>query len=91
MAKTTSAKISAPIGTFRCYVSITPEYKSASERISQYEYRTITVAGKAPGLKKEDPEENLNELGKEGFKLVERIEQQFGGTQILILMRETTE
>lgn len=58
--------------------------------MSQYEYRTITIAGKAPGLKKEDPEEKLNELGEEGFKLIERVEQQFGGTQTLILMRETS-
>jgi len=33
----------------------------------------------------------LNELGREGFELVDRIEQQFGGTQMLILMREVPE
>ncbi len=57
----------------------------------RYEYRTIHVPAKTPGLKREDPERRLNELGREGFELVDRIEQQFGGTQMLILMREVTE
>ncbi|ELZ90227.1 DUF4177 domain-containing protein [Haloferax sulfurifontis] len=57
----------------------------------RYEYRTVDLASKVPGLKKEDPEEALNRLGREGFELVERVEQQFGGTQLLILAREVTD
>ncbi|ELZ87425.1 hypothetical protein C453_03704 [Haloferax elongans ATCC BAA-1513] len=59
--------------------------------MTRYEYRTIELTGKTPGLKKENPEQQLNELGRDGFKLVERIEQQFGGTQRLVLMREVAE
>jgi hypothetical protein len=57
----------------------------------QYEYRTVEVPGKTPGLKRQNPERQLNELGREGFKLVERVEQQFSGTQYLVLMREVPE
>ena len=47
--------------------------------------------GQDAGAEREDPERRLNELGREGFELVDRIEQQFGGTQMLILMREVPE
>jgi hypothetical protein len=61
------------------------------ERMTRYEYRTVSVPGRTPGLKREDPEARLNELGREGFEVVERIEQQFGGTQMLVLAREIVE
>lgn len=56
-----------------------------------YEYRTVPVRGEAVGLRRTDPEQALNELGAEGFRLVDQIQQQFGGTQLLVLMREVPE
>jgi hypothetical protein len=56
-----------------------------------YEYRTVPVRGETVGLRRGDPEAALNELGAEGFRLVDQIHQQFGGTQLLVLMREVPE
>lgn len=54
----------------------------------KYEYKTITLDGKAGFLRK-GPSENedlLNELGEQGWELVETMENQ-GMTKRLIFMR----
>jgi hypothetical protein len=72
-------------------LSRSPSLSVESLSMPTYEYRTVPVRGETVGLRRRDPEVPLNELGAERFRAVEQIHQQFGGTQLLVLMREVPE
>lgn len=57
---------------------------SSSER---WEYRTIRPPRTATNKEVEDPESTLNELGTEGWELVNTLDYVGGGTKYLILKR----
>lgn len=52
-----------------------------------YEYRAVEV-DKKRRLDGDPPEEKLNELGQQGFRLIERIDKS-GSTKLLVFVRET--
>jgi len=61
-----------------------------SDEIQPYEYKVLEVgADGPPGLSKtsEIPERGLNEMGVNGWELVEQINMENGATQALIFKR----
>lgn len=56
-----------------------------------WEYRTLRPERGATMLEAEDPEAALNELGAEGWELVETVEYVDGGTKFLVFKRPASE
>ena len=54
---------------------------------SRWEYRSLRPPREATKKEASDPTDELNELGAEGWELVETIEYTGGGTKYLLLKR----
>lgn len=55
--------------------------------VDRWEYETLRVPRGPTHKESSDPEEELNELGKDGWKLTETIDYVGGGTKFLVLRR----
>ncbi|RBI63205.1 DUF4177 domain-containing protein [halophilic archaeon] len=53
----------------------------------EWEYETIRPPRESTKKEAADPKEKLNELGAEGWELVESIEYVGGGTKLLVFKR----
>jgi hypothetical protein len=53
----------------------------------QWEYRTLRPYRGATMKEADDPEDELNELGADGWELAGTVEYEGGGTKFLILKR----
>ncbi|SFG09661.1 protein of unknown function [Halopelagius inordinatus] len=57
----------------------------------RWEYRTLKPPREATQKEARDPTEELNELGREGWELVDTIDFTGGGTKLLVLKRPRDE
>jgi hypothetical protein len=57
-----------------------------SER-QQWEYKVVDLSTSFLGKSVKNPEEELNELGREGWELVEDLSEASGNTQSLVFKR----
>ncbi|RDI70686.1 DUF4177 domain-containing protein [Halopelagius longus] len=53
----------------------------------RWEYRTLEPPRESTQKEAEDPTDELNELGREGWELVDTIDYTGGGTKYLVLKR----
>jgi len=58
--------------------------------VAQWEYETLRPARDATKKEAADPKTRLNELGAEGWELVETISYEGGGTKYLVFKRPRT-
>lgn len=59
---------------------------------TQWEYKILSIETKGlMGFAMEEPESELNDLGEEGWELVEQINMDLGATQALIFKRPKEE
>lgn len=63
----------------------------SDSRPSEWEYRSLRPPREPTQKEAKDPTEELNELGAEGWELVETIEYTGGGTKFLLLKRPARE
>jgi MoaA/NifB/PqqE/SkfB family radical SAM enzyme len=61
------------------------------EKRQQWEYRILRPSREATKKELENPVDELNELGADGWELVETIEYVEGGTKFLVLKRPARE
>jgi len=63
----------------------------SDSRPSEWEYRSLRPPREPTQKEAKDPTEELNDLGAEGWELVETIEYTGGGTKFLLLKRPARE
>lgn len=56
----------------------------------RWEYETLRPARESTKKEAQDPKEQLNELGAEGWELVDTIAYEGGGTKYLVFKRPAT-
>lgn len=59
----------------------------ANTEITRWEYKTLRPQRESTKKELSDPKDDLNELGEEGWELVETITYEGGGTKYLVLKR----
>jgi len=59
----------------------------SSDSSKQWEYETLRPPREATKKEAKDPQDELNELGAEGWELVTTVEYYGGGTKFLVLRR----
>ena len=62
-----------------------------TDQPSEYEYHTLRPPREATKKEASDPLQELNQLGAEGWELVDTIEYSGGGTKFLVLKRPRRE
>lgn len=59
----------------------------ASDELSRWEYKTLRPPREATKKESADPNVRLNELGDDGWELVDTVEYVGGGTKFMIFKR----